>query len=626
MYESEVNRVREPLGTLPPEIGQCFGELRDQIEARSLLPWAEHCTECNWPVCYTSCELYTPRRDGACRLFVDGMVRIDHSRGTNPYVLKIRFKQWGKLWSAAALNLYSVADADKKEKTNIRTGGIARALPLPGSIRERTLRKVAYWRRQEAEAIAASPVMPDSFLIECYNPNERAISLTLTIRPAEGQAFSQPYQSLLPMERGYNRHEIQAGEFSNLIAAGKLFEVEIVPNQADDTTLYFGLIDFIKRKVSATGHASKASGSDSQTVPAARTPIKAKTWKCIVWDLDNTLWDGVLIEDGIEKLRLRQGVVDVIKETDRRGILHSIASKNNRDDALKFLQMCGLSEYFLHPQISWEPKSQSIANVAQALNIGIDSLAFVDDQPFEREEVRAALPQVTVIDAAEFAAIGNRPECQVPITEESKARRQMYRQQEQREVAMKSHNGDYKAFLKGCDIRLTISPLNDENLERVYELAQRTNQMNFSGNRYPREALRELIGSPGKQTFVMKCEDKFGSYGVVGFSVVDVREPRLLDLMFSCRIQSKRVEHAFLAFLLNKFGATGNRDFFANYRKTPKNTASGKVFEEIGFETEREQKGMSSLKFAAGRAVPDDGIITLIQTDASPRALDLVAA
>jgi FkbH-like protein len=618
MYESEVNRVREPLESLPPEIRQRFGELREQLEARSLLPWAEHCTECNWPVCYTTCELYTPRRDGACRLFVDGMARIDHPSGTNPYVLKIRFKRWGKLWSSAALNLFSLSEAGKKEKVNILAGGVARTLPLPGSIRERTLRKVAYWRRQGAETPPANPQAPDSFIIECYNPNDRPISLTLTIRPAEGQEFAPPFQRLVPIERGFNRHEIPVGECLNLIGAGKLFEVEIVPNQADDTTLYFGLIDFIKRKVAAT--------LDAPPVRSPGTNGKAKTWKCIVWDLDNTLWDGVLIEDGIEKLRLKQAVVDVIKETDRRGILHSIASKNNRDEALKFLEMCGLSEYFLHPQIGWEPKSQSVANVAQALNIGVDSLAFVDDQPFEREEVRAALPQVTVLDATDFAIIPNRDECQAPVTEESRSRRLMYRQQEQRDGALKTHGGDYKAFLKACDIRLTISPLNEDNLERVYELAQRTNQMNFSGNRYPREALRELIGSLDKRTFVMKCEDKFGSYGVVGFSVIDAREPRLLDLMFSCRIQSKRIEHAFLAFALQKFRVSTERAFFANYRRTLKNTPSAKVFEEIGFEAEREEGGLASLKFAAGRAVPDDGIVTITENERAASISQLVAA
>jgi HAD superfamily phosphatase (TIGR01681 family) len=419
MYESEVNSVTESIDSLPQDIRRRFCELRDEIEARSLLPWAEHCTECNWPVCYTSCELYTPRRDGACRLFVDGMVRIDHVSGTSPYLLKIRFKRWGKLWAAGALNLLRASDALKTEKSNIRTGGVARSLPLPAPVRERVLRKVAYWRRQDAETPVGDPLSPDSFVIECYNPNDRIISLTLTVRPAQNGQGVVPFQRLLALEPGFNRHEIAVSHLSHLVGPGKLFEVEIVPNDAEDTVLYFGLMDFIKRR---------------QAAPAALANGNGKHWKCIVWDLDNTLWDGVLVEDGLEKLRLRQSVVDVIKETDQRGILHSIASKNNCEEVMKFLNMCGLSEYFLHPQINWEPKSQSITKIARALNIGTDSLAFVDDQPFERAEVSAALPQVTVVDAAACAQIPRRPECQVPITEESRSRRKMYRQEEQRNM------------------------------------------------------------------------------------------------------------------------------------------------------------------------------------------------
>src|SRR2546430_9397202 len=102
MYESEVYALRESIASLTANVRQRFGELRNGIEARSLVPWAEHCTECTWPVCYTSCELYTRRTDGGCRLFIDGMVRIDNPEGANPYLLKIRFKRWGKLWASIA--------------------------------------------------------------------------------------------------------------------------------------------------------------------------------------------------------------------------------------------------------------------------------------------------------------------------------------------------------------------------------------------------------------------------------------------------------------------------------------------------------------------------------------------
>jgi FkbH-like protein len=278
------------------------------------------------------------------------------------------------------------------------------------------------------------------------------------------------------------------------------------------------------------------------------------------------------------------------------------------------LRAWGLDEYFLYPQISWKPKSQAVARIAQLLNIAVDSLAFVDDQPFEREEVTSVLPQVTVVDTSEVHAIPARPECQVPVTEESRQRRLMYRQEEQRERIFESFQGDYVQFLRDCRIELELSPLSPENLERVYELAQRTNQMNFSGARYSRAQLQELHQSPVHETYVIRCTDRFGSYGIVGFSVVDTQEPRLLDLMFSCRIQGKHVDLAFLAHVLDKFSRPERRDFFANFRKTDKNAPAGQVFEEIGFEVVGEHDGVLSLGFLKARAIPREGVVRIVET------------
>src|SRR5712691_552265 len=99
MYEAEVNNGFESVDTLPPAVVQRFSELRSDIASRTILPWGEHCTECAWPTCYTTCELYSPRLDGNCRLFVDGMVRVDLNDGLSSYLVKLRFKQWGKLWT-----------------------------------------------------------------------------------------------------------------------------------------------------------------------------------------------------------------------------------------------------------------------------------------------------------------------------------------------------------------------------------------------------------------------------------------------------------------------------------------------------------------------------------------------
>jgi len=164
-------------------------------------------------------------------------------------------------------------------------------------------------------------------------------------------------------------------------------------------------------------------------------------------------------------------------------------------------------------------------------------------------------------------------------------------------------------FLQFCQIELTIQPMTEENLERVHELTQRTNQMNFSGNRYNRDVLRKVLSTPYLDTFVMSGQDLFGGYGVIGFSIVDNREPRMTDLMFSCRIQSKRVEHAFLAYIIPKYLAGSGRDFLANYRKTSANEASGRVFADLGMKEIETKNGVSVLVFRKGREVPDDRVI-----------------
>ena len=598
MYEAEVNRTIESIDTLPAEVVKRFTELSAKAVSRTTLPWGEHCTECSWPTCYTTCELYSPREDLACRLFAEGMVRIDHLGGPNPYLLKIRFKRWGKLWTVGNLALATLDEARRKEKSNLLAGALARSVPLPMTIRRRVQSKVSYLRKSAAEAAAPSVEPPSFFVLECYNPNPRALALTLTIRLRDDKT-ARPFQTAIQLPPGFTREKVPFAVIANVVDLREPFEVEIVPNDCENTVLYFGLLDFVRVRTDAVVHGPAGS---------------ARTWKCIVWDLDNTLWDGTLIEDGPDRVRLRQSVIDVIKETDRRGILHSVASKNNPDDAMKILKMCGIDEYFLHPQIHWQPKSQSVSTIAQLLNIGVDSLAFVDDQPFEREEVSAVLPDVTVIDAADASRLPDRPECQVPVTEESRQRRLMYRQQQQREAILQSSGGDYRTFLKECNIVVGVSALAPDNLERVYELAQRTNQMNFSGNRYPRAKLEELMRSKTHANFVIHCTDRFGSYGIVGFAVVDVREPRLIDLMFSCRIQGKRVEHAVLGFLVERYLQESPRDFFANYRKTPKNEAAGKVFTDMGFELLEVQDTVMSLVLRMGCTIPNDGIIAVTAT------------
>ncbi len=152
---------------------------------------------------------------------------------------------------------------------------------------------------------------------------------------------------------------------------------------------------------------------------------RQKETKCVVWDLDETIWDGILLE--MDAVKLKPGIKEIIRTLDSRGILHSIASKNDYDDAMCKLKEFGLDEYFLYPEINWNAKSISIANIRKNLNIQPETIMFVDDNPLERDEVQSEHPEVLCVDASEYNSLLTHP-CLNPrfITADSKRRRLMY--------------------------------------------------------------------------------------------------------------------------------------------------------------------------------------------------------
>jgi FkbH-like protein len=475
--------------------------------------------------------------------------------------------------------------------------------------------------------------LPDYFIVECYNPGDASIGVSLTMR-AFDEARPVPYQRLLDVAPGYARFAVAVADIARVLDVRSPFNIELIPNNVPDgTTLYFGMLDFASGTDLAPGLARDttaapstgvgANGSTkstrtsngngaSPTSAAGPTPGKVKTYKCIVWDLDNTMWDGILVEDGAPALRLKPGITEILQRLDQRGILHSVASKNDAGEALKVLEQFGISDYFLYPEISWGPKSEGIKRIAKQLNIGLDSMLFVDDSDFELAEVGARCPEVRTLNATGYLSLPDLPECQVPVTAEAADRRKMYQMEAVRQTVADRFGDDYFSFLRDCHLEAHLRPLTPANVQRVHELTQRTNQMNFSGNRYDRAVLERILATPYLDTYVLDCRDRFGDYGVVGFCIVDSREPRITDLAFSCRVQSKRVEHALLSFVLRRYREPTVRDVYANYRKTPRNAPSGRVFEDVGFEAAGETDAGSSLIFRQTRAVPDDRIIEVI--------------
>lgn len=323
--------------------------------------------------------------------------------------------------------------------------------------------------------------------------------------------------------------------------------------------------------------------SEEKTSPPTTLRDDRRVSKCVIWDLDNTLWEGILSED--RQVRLRPGVTEVIQTLDSRGILQSIASKNDHDAAMAVLRDVGLAEYFLYPQINWNPKSSSIQSIAKSLNLGLDAMTFVDDQPFELDEVRFAYPQILCIDAAELDGLLSRPEL-IPhfITEDSRLRRQMYLADIERNRVEAEHVGTPEEFLASLNMRLFIGPAQPGDLERAEELTLRTNQLNTTGYTYSHDELDGFRRSSEHDLLVAALEDKYGSYGKIGLALVshdgDAHTIRLL--LMSCRVMSRGVGTVLLSYIMNKAKAAGVR-LLAEFVSTDRNRMMYVTYKFAGF-------------------------------------------
>lgn len=285
---------------------------------------------------------------------------------------------------------------------------------------------------------------------------------------------------------------------------------------------------------------------------------KVKAIKCVVWDLDNTVWEGVLLEG--DTLVLRPGVAEILKTLDERGILLAIASRNAYEPAWAQLKTFGIDHYFIYPQINWNSKSQSIAQIAQEINIGIDTLAFVDDQPFEREEVNFAHPSVWCIDAADLSGLLDHARLTPRfITPESKLRRQMYQSDIQRKVAEEEFTGQNEAFLANLNMVFTIKTAREEDLQRAEELTMRTNQLNTTGYTYSYEELDQLRQSDDHLLFVSSLDDRYGTYGTIGLALVEKESAywTVKLLLMSCRVMSRGVGTIMMTHIMNLAKAAG---------------------------------------------------------------------
>jgi methoxymalonate biosynthesis protein len=305
--------------------------------------------------------------------------------------------------------------------------------------------------------------------------------------------------------------------------------------------------------------------------------------KCLVWDLDNTLWQGTLLED--PEVRLSREVRDVIVELDSRGILQAIASKNDYDLAWRRLEELGVAEYFVHPQINWGRKSDSVCEIADQLKFTLDTTAFIDDMPSERAEVTFRAPDVRCYTAEQAVSLADLPEFSPEaVTVDARRRRQMYQASFRRDAERGSFTGPDEEFLRSLDLVMTIERASEENLSRVEELTLRTSQMNATGVHYPDAVLRGLLGDRGHEVLTVTLTDRFGPHGAVGVLLLEYHPTlwRLKLLATSCRVVSFGAGAVILNWLIDQAARAGVH-LVADFRPTDRNRMMDIAYRFAGF-------------------------------------------
>ena len=540
------------------------------IETFAPLFWADHCLECSPPACYASCGMFEANEIGRCRR-VDFM-ELGRVPGFDFPVTHLRFRKWAKLRcpynTSASYAGREFLDSFARHKKTLSFARAVDTLSYPGPKKYRyPLSRVLhhryirnFWPVNEGgypaqelflSFYAVHPTQNCRLLLDSYGFDDMLLT-----------------RNVYEVHEGLNVWRVPVEMLSR--DSTPVLALELFPADNETLELYILFSDLVTFR--------------EGFIPAAAAPGKqpAKKVKCVAWDLDNTLWDGILGEDGIDGVTLRPQTAEVIRQLDERGILNTVCSKNDEALAIAALEKFGLRDYFLYPKINWKPKSGNLQEVSKLLNINIDTFAFVDDSAFERAEVGLTLGCVRVYADSEAESLLARPELDVPVTADSKKRRAFYMAEAKRRDAFtESDSGDYKSFILSCGFVIDIAPCKTaQDIDRCHELLMRTNQLNASTNRIPADEFHAIAEDPERLVLRVKCVDRYGEYGTVGCLILDMRGETLLctDFVISCRVAKKKVESAVIMHLMQKYG----RPMDIVYRPSERNHVLKDEFLSIG--------------------------------------------
>lgn len=329
--------------------------------------------------------------------------------------------------------------------------------------------------------------------------------------------------------------------------------------------------------------------------------LTGRARKCLVLDLDQTLWGGIVGEVGATGIALGptypgvafQNFQRTLLKLWERGVILAINSKNNLDDVLEVFQrnphVILRAEHFAAIRANWDDKSDNIASIAAELNIGTDSMVFLDDSPLERERMRAERPEVLV---PEFSL---PPEQYVPtllslnvfhqmsLTQEDREKGRMYAAERARKEVLTTVHSK-KDYIATLGITVAISASADCDLARVAQLTQKTNQFNLTTRRYAEADIRRML-ERGWRVYSAEVADKFGSYGIVIVAIVDTTTPEaILDtFLMSCRVMGRDVEYTFLERVCNRLRTHGVTSLTASFVPTAKNAPAADFLPTAGF-------------------------------------------
>jgi len=360
---------------------------------------------------------------------------------------------------------------------------------------------------------------------------------------------------------------------------------------------------------------------------------QGKSRKCLVLDLDNTLWGGVIGDDGIDGIVLGQGNAlgeafsdfqRYVKDLSRRGVILAVCSKNDEKNALlpfeQHQDMILRRDDIAFFSASWGDKATAIRAIARQLNIGLDAIVFADDNPFERNIVRRELPMVAVPelpdDPAFYAAMIARAGYfeGIAMTAEDATRTQQYKANIERESGRDSAT-DLPSYLKSLDMTLHWSRFTHADQARVVQLINKTNQFNLTTRRYSTEDVGKLLDNSAVLPLQMRLVDKFGDNGIISIVIGYLIEKTInLDTwLMSCRVLGRQVEHAVLDIVVEQARRMGANRLIGHFRPTEKNSMVAEHYLRLGFTALPDESGIDrrfELRLDTYQTLPTFFVIT----------------